>query len=58
MKQLDMFPVEAYLRRIEPEKNMHRFYHVQIERTLFGEWCVIRRWGRIGHWRSSQTAMV
>jgi predicted DNA-binding WGR domain protein len=36
------------LRRIEPEKNMARFYAIDIERTLFGEWAVVRSWGRIG----------
>lgn len=48
MMQLDMFPVEANLRKIDPESNMQRFYHLRIERTLFGEWCLIRQWGRIG----------
>ncbi|PLW76041.1 polymerase [Cohaesibacter celericrescens] len=48
MTQFEMFPVEAYMRRIDREKNMYRFYHLQIERTLFGEWCLVRRWGRIG----------
>lgn len=28
--------------------NTHRFYHVHIAPTLFGEWSVIREWGRIG----------
>jgi len=39
---------EVALRRIDPTKNMSRFYAVAIERTLFGEWAVVRRWGRIG----------
>lgn len=33
---------------IDPPKNRHRFYCVQIVRTLFDEWSVIREWGRIG----------
>ncbi len=28
--------------------NRHRFYTVQIVRTLFGEWSIMREWGRIG----------
>ena len=28
--------------------NTYRFYHVHIAPTLFGEWSVIREWGRIG----------
>ena len=36
------------LRRIDPDKNMARFYQVDVSPTLFGEWAVVRRWGRIG----------
>jgi predicted DNA-binding WGR domain protein len=39
---------DVALRRIEPEKNMARFYVVAVERTLFGDWAVVRNWGRIG----------
>ena len=28
---------------------MRRFYRVAIERTLFGEWALVREWGRIGN---------
>jgi predicted DNA-binding WGR domain protein len=35
-------------RRIEPEKNMARFYRMDIQPELFGGWCFIREWGRIG----------
>jgi|tagenome__1003787_1003787.scaffolds.fasta_scaffold15123776_1 predicted DNA-binding WGR domain protein len=34
--------------RVDPERNMARFYKVDIQPTLFGEWAVIREWGRIG----------
>ena len=37
----------ALLRHSEAS-NTHRFYHVHIAPTLFGEWSVIREWGRIG----------
>jgi predicted DNA-binding WGR domain protein len=36
------------LRRIDNTCNMARFYTLSIERSLFGECILIRRWGRIG----------
>ncbi|MCW1841755.1 WGR domain-containing protein [Prosthecomicrobium hirschii] len=36
------------LRRVDPELNMHRFYVLGIERDLFGQWVLVREWGRIG----------
>ncbi len=32
----------------EPEKNIHRYYYLHIQPTLFGEWDVVRQWGRVG----------
>ncbi len=37
-----------YIERHDPDRNMARFYALAIERTLFGQTCLIRRWGRIG----------
>lgn len=37
-----------YLQRIDPERNMARFYRITVIPTLFGEWALIREWGRIG----------
>lgn len=37
-----------YLERTEPAKHMNRFYKVVVTQTLFGEWALIREWGRIG----------
>ncbi|WP_377298105.1 WGR domain-containing protein [Rhizobium sp. SGZ-381] len=34
--------------RIDPSRNMARFYHVAIDVDLFGEICLTRSWGRIG----------
>jgi predicted DNA-binding WGR domain protein len=31
-----------------PEKNQCRFYQLILVPTLFGEWSLIREWGRIG----------
>lgn len=36
------------LKRINPSKNMARFYRVQLQPTLFGGVTLIREWGRIG----------
>ena len=36
------------LHRVCPEQNMARFYSLSLERSLFGEFVLIRRWGRIG----------
>ncbi|MCI4679004.1 WGR domain-containing protein [Rhodoblastus acidophilus] len=42
------FSEAAHLRRIDPTRNMARFYEVSLEPSLFGIWAVVRRWGRIG----------
>lgn len=36
------------LHRVDPEKRMARFYRLDVERDLFGSWCLVREWGRIG----------
>jgi predicted DNA-binding WGR domain protein len=36
------------LRRIDPAKNMSRFYSLEVERDLLGAVVLVRRWGRIG----------
>ena len=36
------------LRRVEPERNVARFYALMIERDLFGRVVLVRHWGRIG----------
>ena len=41
-------PYQLYIERTDPTKNMARYYAMSIEPTLFGEACLIRRWGRIG----------
>ena len=37
-----------HLRRIDPDRNMARFYTMSVQPTLFGEWALLREWGRIG----------
>ena len=39
---------QIYLERIEPGRNMARFYALEIEADLFGHVLAVRRWGRIG----------
>ena len=46
MEQQETGPV--HLRRIDPSRNMRRFYMLAIQPTLFGGASVIRDWGRIG----------
>ncbi|WP_082684789.1 WGR domain-containing protein [Aureimonas ureilytica] len=42
-----------YIERRDADRNMARFYSLSIEPSLFGEICLVRRWGRIGtHGRS------
>ena len=38
----------TFLTRTDPTRNMNRFYLVDITPTLFGEWAVLREWGRRG----------
>lgn len=40
---------EVYLRRRDPTLNVARFYRMQVVPTLFGEWSLVREWGRIGN---------
>jgi predicted DNA-binding WGR domain protein len=45
---MDTFDCEALLYRIDPTRNMARFYTVAVEPTLFGDASLVRSWGRIG----------
>ena len=36
------------LRRIDPARNMQRFYSLDVQPDLFGAFTLIREWGRIG----------
>jgi len=39
---------EIILHRTYHAKNMRRFYRLDVQPDLFGQWCFIREWGRIG----------
>ncbi|MBY4615420.1 MULTISPECIES: WGR domain-containing protein [Rhizobium] len=41
-------PYRLYIERIDPSKNMARFYALSIEPNLFGGTSLVRSWGRIG----------
>lgn len=47
-QQLEFFPDHVYLCRINPAENINRYYGMHLERDLFGEWCLVRQWGRLG----------
>jgi predicted DNA-binding WGR domain protein len=38
----------TYLTRADPTRNVNRFYLVVVTPTLFGEWALVREWGRRG----------
>lgn len=37
------------LEKIDPHRNQWRWYILSVQPTLFGEWALIREWGRIGN---------
>ncbi|MGH7121377.1 MAG: WGR domain-containing protein [Acetobacteraceae bacterium] len=46
--QLPLFPEEASLVRIRPERNEWRYYRLAVWPDLFGRALLARHWGRIG----------
>lgn len=38
----------VHLTRTYPAENLARFYAMSVQATLFGEWSLVREWGRIG----------
>jgi predicted DNA-binding WGR domain protein len=38
----------AFFTRSDPAKNLHRFYILRLAPTLFGDWTLLREWGRRG----------
>ena len=38
----------VFLTRTDTSRNINRFYVVSVTETLFGEWAVMREWGRRG----------
>lgn len=48
MQQLDLFPEDIRIERVDPEANMYRFYRMRLMPDLFGGVSLLREWGRIG----------
>jgi len=46
--QLEVFPTDLQMRRIDSALNMRRFYRMSIQPDLFGGASLVREWGRIG----------
>jgi len=36
------------LRKVDPSRNMRRFYVVEVSASMFGDSALVRSWGRIG----------
>lgn len=46
-----------YLTKRDPERNMARFYALDLQPTLFGGWAVVKEWGRIGRAGQGRSAL-
>ncbi len=44
------------LHRTDATRNMHRYYRLDVQRDLFGQWCCIREWGRVGQAGQTRSA--
>jgi predicted DNA-binding WGR domain protein len=38
----------TFLYRIDATRNMSRFYLLDVQKDLFGRWCFVCEWGRLG----------
>ena len=43
-----MTQLAAHMVKIAPEQNQYRYYAMTVMPTLFGDWSLVREWGRIG----------
>ncbi|WP_120631489.1 WGR domain-containing protein [Ruegeria sp. EL01] len=48
MQQLDLFPEDIRIERVDFDANMYRFYRLRLLPDLFGGVSLLREWGRIG----------
>ena len=48
MQQLEMFPEDIRIERVDHDINMHRFYRLRLMPDLFGGVSLLREWSRIG----------
>ena len=49
MQQLELFPENIRIERVDSEANMYRFYRLRLMPDLFGGVSLLREWGRIGY---------
>ncbi|TQM90054.1 WGR domain-containing protein [Roseinatronobacter monicus] len=49
VSQLEIFPTDLQMRRVDAARNMRRFYRMSIQPDLFGGASLVREWGRIGY---------
>ena len=47
----------VYLTKIDASRNMARFYALDLQPTLFGEWALVKEWGRIGQAGQSRSVI-
>ena len=40
--------MEIHLEKHDPDRNVARYYRMSVHPNLFGEWTLLREWGRIG----------
>lgn len=43
--------MQTYLEKRQPTNNVARFYRMSVMPNLFGEWTLLREWGRMGQVR-------
>ena len=48
MLQLELFPEDIRIERVDRDTNMYRFYRWRLMPDLFGGMSLLREWGRIG----------
>lgn len=46
--QIEMFPDDIRIERVDRDTNMYRFYRLRLLPDLFGGMSLLREWGRIG----------
>ena len=46
--QLEIFPTDLQIWRVDATRNMRRFYRMSVQPDLLGGASLVREWGRIG----------
>ena len=46
------------LYRLDDAKRMRRYYRMNVQHDLFGQWCLLREWGRIGSTGQTRSLQV